>query len=252
MTTQIIRAIPEYLELRKSFQNKTIGFVPTMGALHSGHAELLKKAREENDIVVCSIFVNPTQFNNAEDLDKYPRTLEKDLSLISSTGTDYLFYPQFNDMYPDQYLYKIEEKEFSKRFCGLHRPGHFDGVLTVVMKLFNIITPTKAYFGEKDYQQLSLIEGMVKAFFMNLEIVPVPTIRDEHGLALSSRNTRLSSQGLKKAQTFAKILNQPHKSIADIKNDLAQENIEVEYIESYGSRRLAAVWIEGVRLIDNV
>ncbi len=252
MRTNVINTIPEYLELRKSFSNKTVGFVPTMGALHEGHAELLRRARAENDIVICSIFVNPTQFNNAEDLEKYPRTLNNDLDLVSHLRTDYLFCPEFNEMYPDKYLYKIEEKEFSKRLCGFHRPGHFDGVLTVVMKLFNIIKPTHAYFGEKDYQQLSLIEGMVHAFFMDLKIVRVPTIRNSNGLALSSRNTRLSTQGIKKAEIFANILNQPKKTIEDIKKELTHENIEIEYVESYGSRRLAAVWIEGVRLIDNV
>jgi pantoate--beta-alanine ligase len=222
-----------------------------MGALHEGHLTLMRKARAENDIVVASIFVNPTQFNNPDDLKKYPRTLDEDLKAISTAGVDYLFSPEINDMYPDDYKYKVTESSFSKILCGAHRPGHFDGVLSIVMKLFNIIKPTKAYFGEKDYQQLKLIQGMVESFFMSIEIVPVPTVRDEKGLALSSRNLRLSPEGILKAQNFANILKQ-NKSLAEIKSEMIKQNIEVEYLEEHFGRKFAAVHIEGVRLIDNI
>lgn len=250
--TKVIRTITEYKKLfEKDLKNLSIGFVPTMGALHEGHLTLMRQAKAQNDIVVVSIFVNPTQFNNPEDLKKYPRTLETDLDLISKVGVDYLFCPEINDMYPDDYKYKMTESAFSKILCGAHRPGHFDGVLSVVMKLFNIVRPTRAYFGEKDYQQLQLIKGMVESFFMDLEIIPVPIVRDEKGLALSSRNQRLSHEGLAKAQNFAQMFAQK-KSLPEIMTDLKNANIEVEYLEEHFGRRFAAVFIEGVRLIDNV
>lgn len=249
--TKVLNTTSEYKHLFTTFKGQTVGFVPTMGALHEGHLTLMRKAKLENDIVVASVFVNPTQFNNPEDLKKYPRTLDQDLKLISSVGVDYLFYPEINEMYPDDYKYKMTESAFSKILCGAHRPGHFDGVLSVVMKLFNIVRPTKAYFGEKDYQQLKLIQGMVDSFFMNLEIVPVPIVRDEKGLALSSRNQRLSSEGLERARKFAQIFKQ-NKALDDIGTELTAQNIEVEYLEEHHGRKFAAVHIEGVRLIDNI
>lgn len=250
--TQIISTLTDYQKLYSTaLHAQSIGFVPTMGALHEGHLHILKKSLSENDITICSIFVNPTQFNSAEDLDKYPKTFEEDLQKLSSLGVDYVFAPKFEDMYPDHYKYKIEETDFSKILCGAGRPGHFDGVLTVVMKLFNIIRPTHAYFGEKDFQQLSLVQGMVDAFFMNVKVVPVATVRDDQGLALSSRNTRLSAKGLQTARDFANIL-KADQPLPTLKKQLQDKNIEVEYLDSVGSRKLAAVWIDGVRLIDNV
>ena len=250
--TKVIKTTSEYQNLfQDKLKNLKIGFVPTMGALHEGHLTLLRKAKQENDVVVASVFVNPTQFNNAEDLKKYPRNIEKDLKMISEIGVDFLFNPEINEMYPDDYKYKVSENSFSKILCGAHRPGHFDGVLSVVMKLFNIVKPTRAYFGEKDYQQLKLIQGMVESFFMDLEVIPVPTVRDEYGLALSSRNERLSEKGIDLARTFAKILKYK-KSIEETKTTLNQKGIEVEYLEEHFGRRFAAVHIEGVRLIDNI
>ncbi len=249
--TKVIRTIKEYKNVHRDLKNLSIGFVPTMGALHQGHLTLMEQAKKENDIVVVSIFVNPTQFNNPEDLRKYPRTLESDLESISTVGVDYLFYPEINDMYPDDYRYKVTESTSSKILCGAHRPGHFDGVLSVVMKLFNIVKPTRAYLGEKDYQQLKLIEGMVESFFMDVLVVPVATVRDEKGLALSSRNQRLSPDGIARAQEFAQTL-KSGKDIESIKNSLKEKDIEVEYIEEHFNRRFAAVRIEGVRLIDNI
>jgi pantoate--beta-alanine ligase len=250
MKPVLISSIEEFKKIRASLTG-SVGFVPTMGALHLGHMELIKQSCMENNSTVCSIFVNPTQFNSTEDLEKYPKTLAQDLELLKSKNVDYVFTPQYEDIYQDNYRFKIEEKEFSKKFCGEFRPGHFDGVLTVVMKLFNIVQPSRAYFGEKDFQQLTLIQDMVKAFFMNLEVVPVKTVRDSKGLALSSRNTRLSNAGIEKAQVFAKIL----KNSIDLdtaRMQLQENQIEVEYLQEHQGRRLAAVWIEGVRLIDNV
>ena len=173
---------------------KTVGFVPTMGALHSGHESLLAASQQENDLTVLSIFVNPTQFNNPDDLKNYPQTLERDLLIAEKNGVNAVFIPEsMNELYPDQYRFKITETEFSTQLCGAHRPGHFDGVLTVVMKLFQLTQPTRAYFGEKDHQQLTLIKDMVASFFLPIEIVACPTIRETTGLAMSSRNTRLNS-----------------------------------------------------------
>lgn len=250
MKPVLVSSIDEFKNIRSGIAGD-VGFVPTMGALHMGHMELVRQSKAQNAFTVCSIFVNPTQFNNAEDLAKYPQTLAKDIELLSQENVDYVFAPQYTDMYPDHYRYKIEEKEFSKKFCGEFRPGHFDGVLTVVMKLLNIVQPKRAYFGEKDFQQLSLIQDMVKAFFMNLEIIPVATVRDSHGLALSSRNTRLSENGIQKARTFASVL-KDSKDLESAKKQLLENQIEVEYLQEFQGRRLAAVWIDGVRLIDNV
>ncbi len=246
--TTVIKTIPEWVATRNSLGTNTVGFVPTMGALHQGHLDLMIKAKAENDIVAVSIFVNPTQFNNKEDLAAYPVTFESDLEKLSSSGVDYLFYPQYEDLYPDQYRYKITEDSFSKTLCGQYRPGHFDGVLTVVMKLLNIIRANKAYFGEKDYQQYILIKDMVSSFFMETEIVGCPIVRDDNGLALSSRNIRLSEAGKKLATKFANLLKQKNVTAADIQS----EGITVEYLEEVRNRRFAAVKIDGVRLIDNI
>ena len=172
-------------------QRQSVGFVPTMGALHAGHRSLLERARAENDAVVLSIFVNPAQFNDPGDLERYPRTLEEDLAL-AGTLVDHVLVPDPRDMYPDGYQYRVSEHGLSATLEGAHRPGHFDGVLTVVLKLLNLVRPDRAYFGEKDRQQLELVQGMVRAFHLGVAIVPCPTVRDPDGLAQSSRNRRLS------------------------------------------------------------
>lgn len=238
-------------KIRQTISSQSVGFVPTMGALHDGHLHLVQKSRSENDKTIVSIFVNPTQFNNPEDLAKYPRTIEQDQQLLKDAGVDFLFLPTFDSLYPDHYAFSLNEKDSDKILCGASRPGHFTGVLTVVLKLLNIAQPTRAYFGEKDYQQLSLIKEMVHAFFIPTQIVPVPTVRDAEGLALSSRNQRLSSVGLNKARTFAKTLRQK-KSRESILADLREQDIQVDYLEDYKDRRFAAVFIDNVRLIDNV
>lgn len=228
-----------------------IGFVPTMGALHAGHEALLKRAYDDNDFVVLSIFVNPTQFNDPNDLVKYPKTWEQDLEMAERNGVDAIFFPQYADMYPDQYRYKVSENEYSKLLDGAHRPGHFDGVLSVVMKLFNIVSPTRAYFGEKDFQQLTLIKGMAESFFMNLDVVPVPTVRESDGLAMSSRNQRLSPEERALAPAIYKAITES-ASAEDAAARLTAQGFVVDYVTDIQGRRFVAAKLGEVRLIDNV
>lgn len=230
---------------------KTVGLVPTMGALHGGHQSLINRSLEENDITVVSIFVNPTQFNDKNDLKNYPRDHEKDFDMLKDMGVDYLFYPSYSELYPDDYKYKVVEYPFSKKLCGASRPEHFDGVLTVVMKLINIINPQRSYFGEKDYQQYKLVQNMCDAFFMNTEIILCPTVRDEDGLALSSRNVLLTSSERETAAYFPLLL-KSNMSPDEIKIELKKKGFRVDYIEDLDGRRYGAVYIGKVRLIDNV
>ncbi len=240
-----------WLSERKFLAGKTIGFVPTMGALHKGHLSLIEKSLSDNDITVVSIFLNPTQFDNASDLENYPKLLEQDIALLERSGVDYLFNPEYNYLYPDNYKYQILETELSNILCGASRPGHFKGVLTVVMKLFNIIKPKRAYFGEKDYQQLELIKGMVNAFFMDVEIVPCPIVRESDGLAMSSRNLRLTPSEREIAPKFYEILSSNLSDEAVIE-ELEKIGFRVDYITSINNRRYGAVYLGKVRLIDNV
>lgn len=247
----VIRSPQEFKQWRRQQAGRNVGFVPTMGALHAGHESLLKRCRDENEICVLSIFVNPTQFNNEQDLEKYPQTWDQDLALAEKNGVDVVFFPRYSEMYPDEYHYRVHENDFSSLLCGASRPGHFDGVLSVVMKLFNIVSPTKAYFGEKDFQQLTLIQGMVRAFFMDVIIVPVPTVRESNGLALSSRNLRLHPSEQELAPVLNRILvTAPNATTAA--KDLQQWGFKVDYVTDLRGRRFAAAWLGEVRLIDNV
>lgn len=240
----------EFKNFRKNLSG-TVGFVPTMGALHKGHASLLQKSVIENNFTVLSIYINPTQFNNSTDLEKYPKTIDADLKMASDCGVNVVLLPEFSEIYADNYKYKIIENEFSKKLCGAHRPGHFDGVLTIVMKLLNIVNADRAYFGEKDFQQLKLIEDMCRSFFMNTKIIHSKTIREPSGLAMSSRNQRLSPSGLKAAALIYKFLI-TETSISEIKNKLTLNGFEIDYVEDIKNRRFVAATLEGVRLIDNV
>lgn len=232
------------------YAGKSTGFVPTMGALHAGHRALLARARADNDRVVLSIFVNPTQFNDSADLEKYPRTLEADLKLAAGLADDVIV-PPAAELYPDDYTYRVSEAKLSRELEGAHRPGHFDGVLTVVLKLLNAVQPKRAYFGEKDWQQLRLVEGMVRALLLPVEIVPCATERDVDGLALSSRNRRLSHPARVRAAQFPLILRSARS--ADVAVDtLKTAGFGVDYVEDRDGVRLGAVRIENVRLIDNV
>lgn len=232
------------------YAGRTVGFVPTMGALHAGHRALLERARAENERVVLSIYVNPTQFNDPADLAKYPRTLEADVALARGLVDDVVA-PAGGDLYPDDYRYRVTETAFSRELEGAHRPGHFDGVLTVVLKLLNVVQPHRSYFGEKDWQQLHLVRRMAEAFFLPGEIVACPTVREVDGLALSSRNVRLSHEGRTRAAQFPALLRRaPDAGSAALA--LRAAGFSVDYVEDRAGVRLGAVHLEGVRLIDNV
>ena len=229
---------------------RSVGFVPTMGALHAGHAALLARARAENDRVVLSIFVNPTQFDDPADLLRYPRTPEADLAL-AAPYVDAVLAPAPEAFYPDGYRYRVTENALSLRLEGAQRPGHFDGVLTVVLKLLNVVQPHRAYFGEKDWQQLELVRGMAAALLLPVEIVPCATVRDADGLALSSRNRRLSPLARERAAAFPLVL-RTAASAAEAVLALRWKGFAVDYVEDHAGVRLGAVRVEGVRLIDNV
>lgn len=237
-------------QIHRGTLSTSIGFVPTMGNLHEGHASLYTMSKKENALTVASIFINPKQFNRSDDYRNYPRTLEADLALLEKLGVDYCLLPTEEAIYPDSYSYQIQENTVSQYMEGKHRPGHFTGVLTVVMKLLNLVKPERAYFGEKDYQQYLLIREMVAAFFMNIEIKSCPTIREKSGLAFSSRNNRLNPSERALADIFAQIFHQK-KNIALITQELEEKGIEVEYLEDFVGRRYCAVHIGPVRLIDN-
>ena len=251
MAMKIISRIDHWRIWRDSISvEKTVGFVPTMGALHHGHRSLVDRCRKENDICVLSLFVNPTQFNDPKDLEAYPATFDQDRRMCEEADVDAIFFPEYADLYPDNYRYRVSEARLSRLLCGAHRPGHFDGVLSVVMKLLNLVRPRRAYFGEKDWQQLQLVKGMVEAFFLPVTVVGCPTVRDSDDLAISSRNCRLSANQTAKAARFPELLAKeaPNGRIAEL---LAQEGFEVDYVEEFLGRRCAAIHCGQVRLIDN-
>lgn len=229
---------------------QSLGFVPTMGCLHQGHASLVEKSCQENHHTLVSIFVNPTQFNNSDDLKNYPQTLEQDLATLTTLGVDYVLLPSQEELYACDYQYQIEEKQLSLAMEGQHRPGHFTGMLTVVMKLLMLSKANRAYFGEKDYQQLELVKGMCKAFFIDTQIIACPTQREKSLLAMSSRNRRLNTQQRQRADAFARIFHQS-QSLDEIRTQLKALDITIEYLEEHRGRRYCAVNIGAVRLIDN-
>lgn len=258
---------------------QTTGFVPTMGAIHKGHLSLLQQAMNENDVVVMSIFVNPTQFNNAEDLKKYPRTLQKDLELIEALSNKIIVYaPTVDDVYEGNTVAQnFDYDGLDNEMEGANRPGHFNGVGTIVKKLFEIVQPTKAYFGEKDFQQLQIIRKMVAKNKMNIDVVGCPIFREANGLAMSSRNERLSAQAKDKAAFIYKTLQAAkdlfiEKDVKDaeafVKTAFVNEtDFTLEYFiiadevslktaivkeKNKNYRAFIVVHIEGVRLIDNI
>ena len=256
---------------------KTVGFVPTMGALHQGHAALVKQSVAENDITIVSIFVNPTQFNDAADLLHYPRTPENDYALLESLCVDFIFTPAVEEVYPESDRRKFEFGLLDKVMEGRYRPGHFNGVAQVVSKLFSYIEPDKAYFGEKDYQQLVIIKEMVRQLQMSVEIVQLPTVREEGGLAMSSRNQRLTEEQRGRASRIYSILRDstsmidklsPSQLVEYVKGEINKEDyLLVEYFEIVDGETLqpllswddsenfvgcAAVFCADVRLIDNI
>ncbi len=248
---QIIHEIKEWHAFRNTCPaHQSIGFVPTMGALHQGHISLIEASQRENDRTVVSIFVNPTQFNQTDDFTHYPRTLDADLNLLKQAGVQACLVPEPEAIYNDNYQFQITENAFSQLMEGGHRPGHFTGVLTVVMKLLQLVRPNLAYFGEKDYQQFQLIHDMAAAFFMNVDIKACPTIREPSRLPFSSRNQRLTPEQRNLADEFARIFHQPI-SIDIICSQLQAMGITVDYIEEHENRRFIAVQIGAIRLLDN-
>ena len=278
MGVEIIRTVKDIRarvqELKKD--GSTVCLVPTMGGLHAGHLSLITKAKEVADHVIVSIFINPKQFNNPDDLETYPSNEEQDLESINKQGADIAFIPDVKQMYPSEFATDIKVTAGINILCDAHRPGHFDGVATVVTKLFLQIGADFACFGEKDYQQLFIIKRLVKDLNIPIKIIPAPTIREKDGLAMSSRNERLN-------KSDREIASQLQQAMQDVKQDIhagisikqasqkawqsleAQGNFKVEYLEvrcgekmtlmdkpSEGCRLFAAAWLGGVRLIDNI
>ncbi len=260
-------------------QNKSIGFVPTMGALHKGHLSLLEKSLSENDVTVMSIFVNPTQFNNAEDLDKYPRTLERDVQIMKELNDNIIVYaPEVADIYEGNTVSEnFNYDGLENQMEGKHRPGHFDGVGTIVKRLFEIIKPNKAYFGEKDFQQLQIVKKLVTKYNIPVEVIGCPIHRETNGLAMSSRNERLSVEAKEKAAVIFQILNTAkaffqnnsvENTIQFVENEFKKHpEFELEYFEIADEttllpisekeankkyRGFIAIFIENIRLIDNI
>lgn len=275
-TTQL--TLKKHLSGLKS-EDKVVGLVPTMGAIHEGHLSLMKLALEQNDVVVVSIFVNPTQFNNLTDLEKYPRTLEKDLKLIESLSDKIIVYaPSVEDIYSKNAVAQIfKYNGLENQMEGANRPGHFDGVGTIVKKLFEITEADKAYFGEKDFQQLQIIRNLVKQFHLAVQIVGVPIYRQDDGLAMSSRNELLSAEAKKEATLIYKIMLEAQKmfqsnAIKEVVDFVQNEfknhpNFELEYFaiadeetlqnasqkeDNTKYRGFIVVHLDNVRLIDNI
>ncbi len=248
--TQVIQSLAEWQELRRTL-SKDLGFVPTMGNLHPGHLSLLQRARQENAVTLLSIFVNPTQFNNANDYVHYPRTLEADITLAREAKVDYVLAPASQALYPDDYAYQVSEIEFSEQLEGTCRPGHFTGMLTIVLKLLLLARAQRLYLGEKDFQQAALIRGLTQAFFINTEVVICPTLRNEFGLPYSSRNARLTPEQYEQARLFPALFH-ADLSCEEIKKQLVEKGFAVDYVEEYDGRRFAAVKLGDVRLIDNI
>ena len=277
---KIIRSIKELHAVIESLKNtqKTLGFVPTMGALHDGHKSLVEQSVAENDFTIVSIFVNPTQFNNPSDLEKYPRYLEKDVDLLQKVGCDYIFAPESKDIYQEDELNNRFEFDFGgldSVMEGRFRPGHFNGVVQIVSKLFQLVKPDKAYFGEKDFQQLSIIHRMVDVMNIDVQIIDCQIIREESGLAMSSRNERLSPEQRKNAVQISKVLFEsrnfvPRLKPSEIVNWVTEQinkvpGLDVEYYEIVDVKSLQtvnswekptvgciAVFCGEVRLIDNI
>jgi pantoate--beta-alanine ligase len=250
---RLVHTVAEWRALREAHRasGRTIGFVPTLGALHPGHGSLFAAAARDNDVVLASVFVNPTQFDDPKDFDAYPRTLDTDLALMDASGVTVALVPETHEIYPDDRRYFVRETKVSSLMEGAHRPGHFDGMLTVVLKLLQIAGADRAYFGEKDHQQLELIRGMVHAFFIPTEIVACPTIREADGLAMSSRNARLTPEQRAIAPAFHRVL----VSAADTnaaRAELEAAGFSVDYVEDRDGRRYGAVRLGNTRLIDNV
>lgn len=259
--------------------SKSIGFVPTMGALHQGHLSLLNKAKNENDVVVCSIFVNPTQFNDPNDLDKYPRPIEKDIKLLQSVNCDILFSPEVNEMYTENEIWNHSFGEIETLWEGAMRPGHFKGVAQIVYKLLMLVHPNKSYFGQKDYQQTVIVKKLCKDFAIDTQIVVCDIVRETNGLAMSSRNIRLSEDEYNEASKIYQALNLANNLVKNGNHDITYvleqaksklleiKHVTIEYLnivdqenmrelskitENSSQLMIIAVKIGNTRLIDNM
>ncbi|KEZ53015.1 pantoate--beta-alanine ligase [Metabacillus indicus] len=274
-TVTTIKELKQIIKNHKK-ENRTIGFVPTMGYLHEGHLSLMKKAREENDLLVVSIFVNPLQFGENEDFDSYPRNLERDAILTKEEGADYLFAPSADEMYPHEPSISMKAVKRTNVLCGKSRPGHFDGVAAVLTKLFHLVQPDRAYFGMKDAQQVAVISGLIEDFHFPVELVPVETVREPDGLAKSSRNVYLLKEEREQAPELYKALNEgagllasghsPEHAADFVKKRIEDRTTgEIDYVEVYSYPDLqplqeakgtiilaAAVKFSKARLIDNI
>ncbi len=256
---------------------RRVGFVPTMGALHEGHARLIETAQQNGDRIIVSIFVNPLQFDRKDDLDRYPRTLDADLQICNRLGVEMVFAPSVGEMYPSEPLCTVTVKRLTDRLCGRFRPGHFDGVATVVTKLFEIVQPDVAYFGEKDAQQLAIIRRLVSDLNMPIAIAGVPTVREADGLAMSSRNARLSAAERAQATVLYQALREAAQAIAGGERDARAverraaalippdgslrleylevvDPVELQRVDTIDGRVLVAgaLWVGSTRLIDNI
>lgn len=275
-TVYTIKDLQKAVSISKN-EGKAIGFVPTMGALHEGHISLVKKCCEQNDICVVSIFVNPTQFNNQADLEKYPRTIEQDTKILEKAGASIVFVPSVEEIYPEPDTRQFDFGQLDKVMEGKFRPGHFNGVAQVVSRLFDIVKPDRAYFGEKDFQQLAIIRQMVRQCNIPVEIVPMPIRREESGLAMSSRNQRLNDEEKSEAVNIYRVLSESkklnmHKAVEEIREKVIDDinkigSLKVEYFEIVDGNTLQQItnWSEtdyavgcitvfcgDVRLIDNI
>jgi pantoate--beta-alanine ligase len=276
---ELASSIPAIVEIVKNARDRgrSIGFVPTMGALHAGHLKLMQEARRENNFVVVSIFVNPLQFDRKDDLDRYPRTLAADVDVCSTIPVDVVFTPSPAELYPQEQLAFVDVPGLTNHLCGAFRPGHFRGVATVVAKLFNIVRPDRAYFGEKDAQQLAVIRRMVEDLNMPVAVVGIPTVREPDGLALSSRNKHLTAKQRQLATVLPRMLYQARsqvdkgeRSASTIREALepmfrTHADVRLEYFEIVEPSTLApveridgpvliagAIWVGSTRLIDNM
>ena len=270
---QVVHTVEEIKQKRLEFSQRKIGFVPTMGALHEGHLALVKKCKSESELSIVSIFVNPTQFNDNKDLEKYPNTIEADLKSLEQMKVDIVFIPKFEDLYRNEQKLAVNIAEIEQKMEGSKRPGHFDGVIRVLSIFFNLIKPNYAYFGEKDFQQVLVVQQLINQHFPTISLIKCPTIRERNGLAKSSRNKLLSESAFNRSGEIYSTLKwikenitaQSINSILDVGMRKLSERFEVEYLELRNennleetsnslenSRLFVAVQIESIRLIDNI
>jgi len=249
---EIINNINAWKSIRAKLTG-TIGFVPTMGSLHRGHQSLVERSMQENDLTVVSIFINPLQFNDPNDYQNYPQTLDTDMVLLEQLNVDYLFSPNKEDLYPQSHTFMIDtDHPYTDILEGKHRPGHFSGVLTIVAKLLNLIAADRAYFGKKDYQQYLLVKAMARDLFIGTDIIACDTIRENSNLPYSSRNVRLSLEERSLADKAIGLIHQTNRqTIAAIKQELTKLDLDLEYLEIKDKRVYSAIKINTCRIIDN-